>query len=271
MLRVLRGAAFIYVVYAGAMVLLQRWLLFPTWAVPRDPAPASASLEPWKHEFAGGAVEAWLLPAAAAPAPALVFFHGNGERTDDWLGLLEAFRAQGMHVLVVEYRGYNRSAGAPSKEALLEDSAAFVARLEADPRVDRARIAYYGRSLGGAVASGLLERHPPSALILQSTFTSVAAVAATRGLPALFVRDPFDSLEAVRRLKAPLLVGHGNDDEVIPYSHGVALAEAGRGTLVTYDCGHNNFPPSWNDWVGETSRFLEAAWGRDGGVGAVSP
>jgi uncharacterized protein len=257
-LRVLRGALFVAVVYWAAMAALQRYLLFPRWVVPHDPAPAtSAQRERWTLKTEEGETEAWLLVSDAERAPALVFFHGNGERTDDWLKRFEVFRARGFHVLLVEYRGYNRSSGTPSREHLVADSTALVQRLKADPRVDPERVSFLGRSLGGAVAVEVAQAVRPHRLVLQSTFTSVTAMALRRGLPPFLIRDPFDSLERLKRLGVPLLVAHGRADSVIPYAHGEALAQAGQGDFLSYDCGHNDFPPSWSDWVEEVFRFVE--------------
>jgi pimeloyl-ACP methyl ester carboxylesterase len=271
-LRVLRGALFVYAVYAAALFALQRKLLFPAWAVPARPAPERPHLERWALPVDGGEVEAWLLPADVSPAPALVFFHGNGESADDWLAPLELFRARGFHVLVPEYRGYTRSAGAPSREALVADADAFVQRLARDPRVDPQRIFFLGRSLGGAVAAEVAARRRPAALVLQSTFTSVAALAAQRGLPALLVRDPFDTLQRVPELGLPVLVAHGQRDDLIPFAHGQALARAAGRPLIALDCRHNDCPPDWAAWVDAVIRFAgEAAEAKSRPLRAVGP
>ena len=268
--RVARGAVFVALVYGAVMFAGQRLLVFPTWVVRRTPAPAeTATLERWTQHTSEGDVEAWLVTASAQPAPAMVFFHGNGERTDDWLPRLESFRARGWHVLLVEYRGYNRSAGSASRDALVADSLEFTQRLARDPRVDASRIVFLGRSLGGAVATEVAAQQAPCALVLQSTFTSIAAMARRRALPAFLVRDPFDSEALLRTLHVPVFIAHGEHDPVIPFEQGVALARAAHGMLLTLDCAHNDCPPEWTDWVDEVLEFVGGACAggsvRDGG------
>jgi fermentation-respiration switch protein FrsA (DUF1100 family) len=92
--------------------------------------------------------------------------------------------------------------------------------------------------------------------VLQSTFTSVRAMALRRGLPGFLVRDDFDSQAALEKLRLPLLVAHGRRDGLIPVEHGEALARAGRGAFLTYDCDHNDFPPAWADWVAEVMKAI---------------
>jgi fermentation-respiration switch protein FrsA (DUF1100 family) len=58
------------------------------------------------------------------------------------------------------------------------------------------------------------------------------------------MRDPFDNLEAVEAYSGPVLIIHGKQDEIIPFSHGIALSKAARNCkMIAYDCGHNDCPP----------------------------
>jgi hypothetical protein len=101
----------------------------------------------------------------------------------------------------------------------------------ARPEVDATRLLYYGESLGGAVALKLAIEAPPRGLILQSSFTSIRAMgrAVYPFIPPSFVPDAYPSLERVGRLQAPLLVLHGEEDEIVPFAHGRALHQAAPG------------------------------------------
>ena len=112
-----------------------------------------------------------------APAPVVVFCHGNGERADQNLHLARMFGAMGLSTLLVEYRGYGDSAGEPSQTALVADTLAFVERLAQRDDIDPARIVYYGRSLGAAVLFQVADKAPPRAMISESAFTSAVALA----------------------------------------------------------------------------------------------
>ena len=181
--------------------------------------------------------------------PVVVFAHGNGELIDGWVSALRPYRSRGVSVALLEYRGYGRSDGSASQQALIEDHSSFMDLLKARPEVDPARIVYHGRSLGGGVLAGLAARHPPRAMILESTFTSIADVAWDAfWVPAFLVRDPFDSAAALAGWAGPSLVMHGRADGVVPFSHGEALGARPDATFWARDCGHDDCPRDAAYW-----------------------
>ena len=247
------------------IVRLQRWMLFPREYTRQVPgALRTPGLERWWIESEEGDVEAWLLPGegvdGAHPGPAVIFAHGNGELIDHWPEMLARYRRLGVSVVLPEYRGYGRSAGAPSEDAIREDLRALYARVETHPAIDEDRLVYHGRSLGGGAVATLVEAHPPRALIMESTFTSVADVARDMWLPGFLVVDRFETLPVVEAYAGPLLVIHGTRDRVIPTAHGRRLAEAHRDArLVLYDSGHNDLPPRGSDYWTQIERHLRGA------------
>lgn len=241
------------VLYAAAAALLygiQRQVIFPGQGIDvRDHAPpAVAGLEALEIHTAAGVTEAWYLPPLADvphPAPALIFAHGNGEVIDWWAEQLDDFRRWGMAVLLVEYPGYGRSAGAPSEAAIAEVMARAYDRLVERPDIDPRAVVAYGQSLGGGAIGALSKQRPLAALILQSTFTDLRRFANLFWMPGWLVRDPFDNLAAVRGFAGPVLVVHGRDDELIAASQGEELARAGRtAELRLHDCGHGCWSPA---------------------------
>ncbi len=264
-----RGGATVGLIFVLGVVLLvtfQRRLIFPHQGLPqRAEALTHAGGEAWWLDSDQGRVEAWWLPgdgvSAESPGPAVIFAHGNGELIDYWPGELGRYRRMGVGVLLVEYRGYGRSAGSPSQAAIESDFIAFYDRLVARPEVDRSRILFHGRSLGGGAVSALARHRRPAAMILMSTFTSIKDMAwELLRAPGFLVKDPFESLEVVRSLNVPLLVIHGTRDELIPLRMGQSLAnEAPQGRLVTYEAGHNNCPPNWAPFWQEARKLMDEA------------
>ena len=194
------------------------------------------------------------------PGPAVIFAHGNGELIDHWPEPLAELRRMGVSVLMPEYRGYGRTPGWPSQEAITEDYVKFYDLLAARPEVDRRRIVFFGRSLGGGAVCSLARQRKPRAMILMSTFTSVTRMARRYLVPSFLVRDPFDNLTAVSQLDIPLLIVHGRQDSLVPYEHGQKLHAAARQSeLVTYEADHNDCPPNWSAFWGDLRRFLQKA------------
>ena len=248
------------------MFSLQRFILFPRFRA--EPVPGAGrgvpGLVPLNLEIDAGVVEGWLLPGdgvtAERPGPAVIFAHGNAELIDYWPSEMARYRKLGVSVLLPEYRGYGRSAGSPSEAAITKDFIKFHDRLTAHPLVDRKRIVFHGRSLGGGAVCALSRHREPAAVILQSTFTSVRHVARRFLVPGFLVRDPFDNLEAVRELECPVLVVHGTKDDLVPFTHAEKLRDAARDArLVAYEATHNTTPPDWSRFWEEVERFLRSA------------
>jgi pimeloyl-ACP methyl ester carboxylesterase len=264
LIKILAGAVCIYAAYCALLFFAQRQVLFPRYMIPTPAAPdlKAMGIEPLWLETSFGRVEAWYLPPLSAqkPAPAVIFGHGNGELINYWPNELRRFASLGVGLLLVEYPGYGRSAGAPSQESIAETFTLAYDLLAARSDVDSARIVLFGRSLGGGAVCDLALRRPAAALILMSAFKSVKAFTVRYLAPAFLIRDPFDNLEAVRHYPGPVLVIHGDADEVVPFSHGQALHAAARnGKMIVYSAGHNDCPPDWAVFWRDVEGFLRAA------------
>jgi fermentation-respiration switch protein FrsA (DUF1100 family) len=254
----------IYIAYCLLLFLLQRQIMFPRGMIP-TPASSSAprirGLEKIWLECDFGKVEAWYIPPESGrqpgPAPAVIFGHGNGELIDFWPEELYGFARLGIALLLVEYPGYGRSAGSPSQTSISETFVAAYDVLSSRPDVDRTRIIFFGRSLGGGAVCALAAARPSAALILMSTFTAARSFAKRYLAPSFLVRDAFDNLAVVQNYPAPILIMHGRHDTVIPFSHAIELQKAAKyGKLITYEAGHNDCPPDWQVFWKHVRSFL---------------
>ncbi|MGQ0723150.1 MAG: alpha/beta hydrolase [Candidatus Eiseniibacteriota bacterium] len=263
-MRVILVIGAVYVVYAAVVFFAQRTLMYPgtSRVAAEDAAPRGPGFERHWIEVEGGRIEAWWLgpvedaaadsapappsPDASAPPtrrPAFLWFHGNGELIDDWPELVRGVRELGAGVLLVEFPGYGRSSGKPTEATITAAAVAAYDWMAARSDVDPARIFAFGRSLGGGAACAVAARRDVAGLVLHSTFTSVRPFAKLYLVPGFLVRDVFDNRRVVAAYDGPVLVLHGRQDEVVPYSHGVALARvAKQGTLITYETSHNDWP-----------------------------
>ena len=262
--KILVAVFLFYIGYCCLLFLLQRQIIFPRYliSIPSDGPRNMAGIEKiWlKLDFAK--VEAWFLPAvtrnAESPAPLVIFGHGNGELIDFWPEALKRFSQLGMGLLLVEYPGYGRSTGSPSQQTITQTFVAAYDTVIQRKDVDPANIVLFGRSIGGGAICALAAERPSSALILMSTFTGLRPFASRYLVPKFLVRDPFDNLETIVNYSAPILILHGRHDTVIPYSHGVKLHRAGSNSkMITYEAGHNDFPPDWEQFWQDIAAFLQ--------------
>lgn len=241
----------LYVIYASALFMLQDKLIYPRFMI-RDErsAPLAPGVTKMERQTDGGAVHAWLLmptnvgdAASSEPAPLVVFFHGNAESAGSNFGHMRHYRDAGFAVLIPEYRGYAGAAGMPMEAGIVEDAVWFVDEVRRDPRVDAKRLLLHGRSLGGGVAAQVAAKRAPSALILESSFTSIASFARKQFVPGFLVRSPYRTDRVLAALECPVLILHGSDDTLIPVAHARANAKlAKHATLVEMAGNHNDFP-----------------------------
>ena len=156
----------------------------------------------------------------------LLWSHGNAGNIDSRRALLLALAARGLGVLAYDYRGYGRSEGSPSERGVYLDATAAFDDLVARG-TDPATIACFGESLGGAVSIEVATRRRCGAVIVVSTFTRLADVARRHYGPLGWLAgDRFDSLARLSRVSAPVLVAHGDRDEIIPFELGERLFAA---------------------------------------------
>lgn len=254
----------IYVAWGAFLFASQRQMLFPRGAamtLDRPPVPEREMARMWV-DAGGRRVEAWFIPPekASGPAPVALLAHGNAESIDTMAVEFLPLRRMGVGLLLVEYPGYGRSEGRPSQALIRQVATAAIDLVASRPDVDGRRWVYIGRSLGGGVVCDLARERPPAAMILISTFTSVRSFARRYLLPGFLVMDPFDNLATVAAAAAPVLIVHGRHDDLIPYAHGRRLhAAAANGTMVTYDCGHNDCPPDGDRFWSDIRGFLSGA------------
>lgn len=243
-----------YLCYLALLFVQQRSVMFPgasmDWDGVGQALPAQAEVVSIPASF--GHIQGVLLrarqpqggdgQAAAAPAPAAIYFHGNAEFVDQNVPLLEPLAAAGMHVLLVEYPGYAGTDGRPSRASLDEAALKAYDWLAARRDVDAAHIVVIGRSIGTGPAVALARQRPASAVVLLAAFGSLDDFAHRMGAPAFLVRDRYDNL-ALRDYDGPVLLFHGRDDDIIPYRNSEHLLKAAsNATLVPMECGHNDCP-----------------------------
>lgn len=254
----------LYLGWAAFLFLSQRRMMFPVpslAAAGQEENRAPADVQQVWLDVSGDRVEAWFLAAEdTAPAPAVLFAHGNAELIDHALFDGRGLRELGMSVLLVEYPGYGRSEGRPTRSSIGEAFDAAYDWLRGRDEVDPARIVGMGRSLGTGAITDLARERSLQAMVLISPFTSVGAFAKGYLLPAFLALDRFDNLAVLRHWQGPVLLIHGTRDRIIPHTHSERLVQASPSAeLVSLDCGHNDCPPNEAVYLDAIRAFLAEA------------
>ncbi len=262
-----------YIALVGAMYFAQDWLIYPGQGMkfPPSPQPSGSAELLWLEPEPGVRVPGWLLMPTAGEAsggaggasldkkPLVVWLHGNAETADQRAAGRDAamWRQMGWMVLVPEYRGFGQSGGRAGQAAIVSDALAMVELVLKRPDVDASRVVYLGRSLGGGVAAAMAQRRLPAALILEITFTSIASFATQHLVPAFVCTSPYHTDRVLEKLDIPVLILHGTRDDIVPVSHGRALAKlARRGTYIESDDDHLQFPKDRAWYAGVVAKFV---------------
>ncbi|TRZ02179.1 hypothetical protein DNTS_016297 [Danionella cerebrum] len=140
----------------------------------------------------------------------VLFSHGNavdlGQMSSFYIGLGTRINC---NIFSYDYSGYGVSTGKPSEKNLYADIDAAWQALRSRYGISPENIILYGQSIGTVPTVDLASRYECAAVILHSPLTSGMRVA----------------IEKVSKITSPVLIIHGTEDEVIDFSHGLALYE----------------------------------------------
>ena len=241
----------------------KRFIFFPTSEVEYTPGQLGLDYEDVYFNASDGVkLNGWFVPGRTGAT--WLCFHGNGgnigHRVDE-IALLH--HNLGVNLLIFDYRGYGRSTGVPSEQGTYLDARAALKYLRGRADVGRQQIVYFAHSLGCAIAVELAAAEPPQGLVLVSPFDSMRSMARI-AFPLLplgwLTKDKYNSLASIRRIRRPVLILHGEQDELIPAAQGERLYQAAdepKTFQVLPAAGHNDIFESGGEtcW-GALERFM---------------
>jgi len=255
----------IVLVLAVIWLFQRRLIYFPL----NEPVPPAASVLPTAEEISfqtedGLPLHGWFVPALGAIRFTVLVFNGNAGDRSYRAPLAAGLARKGLSVLLFDYRGYGGNPGNPSERGLVSDARAARAYLESRPDVDSDKIAYFGESLGAAVAVTLAVERAPAALILRSPFTSLSDMGRLH-YPFLptgpLLRDHFDSVGRIGRVAYPVLIVAGERDQIVPLGQSRRLYDAISTTgrlVVVPGADHNDYELlAGEQLIAEIARLLD--------------
>jgi pimeloyl-ACP methyl ester carboxylesterase len=206
-------------------------------------------------------LDAYFVKPAISPARAVVLIcHGIGETVEHWLPVQRLFAANGAATLVFDYSGYGRSTGWAAGPQCERDAIAAFEHLQAI--MPNHAITMLGYSMGSGIAAAIIRRVPSDRLILCAAFTSFRAAAQSIGFPkflTLTLPDLWHADENLRDHRAPVLIVHGERDEIFPVAMAEELASYCESELVVVpEMTHNQpfYAPDIAYWGLILSRLM---------------
>jgi uncharacterized protein len=231
---------------AGARPIYSYFLFFPAKELSTTPDGLDGVPREDVHIPVGkGELSGWFFRRADSPYVVLVN-HGNGGNMSHVTRIASYVLQAGTSVLIYDYRGYGDSKGKPSVKSICADGdAAYQFLRERGYRPEQ--IILYGQSLGCAVSCHIADKNTVGAMILQSGFSSLRLIASQlhpsfKAAVPLLVPDVLDNSKILSRLTTPVLIIHGDKDNLIPIDNATKLYAAAIGPkrlIVCKDAGHN--------------------------------
>jgi uncharacterized protein len=184
----------------------------------------------------------WWLQAAVPAKATIIFLHGNAENISTHIASVYWLPQHGYDVFLFDYRGYGKSQGKPDLDAVHHDYAAALEYVFKRSEVTTLPVFVFGQSLGGAVALvGTAEspyKNQIAAVIVEGTFSTYRGLAREKldnfwltwlvQWPLSYtIRDDYRPLDKISQISpTPVLIIHSEDDEIVPYHHGVDLFQS---------------------------------------------
>ena len=215
-----------------------RFIFHPSAEIVQTPLQVGLQFQDHFFTSADGVrLNGWFIPRRDARAT-LVWFHGNAGNISHRVENIKLLHDRvKINVFIFDYRGYGRSTGSSSEEGIYRDGAAALGFIKQQLGVEAKNLIIFGRSLGAAVAAEMALRFPCQGLILETPFTSIRDMAKAV-FPVLpigpLLQTRFDVREKVAKVKVPLLVLHGDRDDLVPYEQGEKVFAAARAPKEFY-------------------------------------
>ncbi len=170
-------------------------------------------------------LKSWFIEKDLSRFKTLLIFHGNAGDLSNRIYKLNELNKLEINILLISWRGFSGNNGSPTEKNLYKDAEAAIRWLN-QKKISNNRIILYGESLGTAVAIEMAKKNNFNSIILESPFTSIENSAKNYYpyLPIkLLLKDRYDSIDKIQKIKSPILIMHGKRDDVVPFSMGQEL------------------------------------------------
>ena len=228
----------------GEIDFWRKYIFFPErelWVWPEDYGLKYE--EVWFGASDRGLLYGWWIPGGKYT---LLFAHGNAGNISHRVDIAAKFYQEGFSVFLFDYRGYGKSEGAPTERGTYKDAEGALKYVHERKGIPISRIVPVGESLGGAIVVELCTHYNFRAVVLISSATSLSKVM-LHLYPGSNLYKKFDgiydSLAKISKVRSPIMMIHGDIDELVPFKQGNELFQKANLPKVFYrvrGAGHNN-------------------------------
>ena len=205
-------------------------------------------------------LKSWLVDKDLEKFKTLLIFHGNAGNLSNRIYKLNELDKLDLNILLISWRGFSGNKGSPSEKNLYQDARAAVKWLN-EKKVKNNQIVLYGESLGTGVAVDIAKNSDFNSVILESPFTSIenSAKIYYPYLPVkLLLKDRFDSINKIEMINIPILIMHGEKDDVVPIFMGKELFDKANNPKHSYFTPDDDHMMEFNsELLTEIQKFIK--------------
>ena len=179
----------------------------------------------------------------------IIYFHGNAGTLENRIHKLNHFKDMDVNFLIIAWRGFSGNKEKPNEEDLYRDGLSAV-NWVIDQEVKEEDIILYGESLGTGIATEVAQQKNYAGVILETPFTSMVAAAKNfyPYLPvSLLLKDRYENDKKIKNINIPLLVMHGEKDEIVPFKMGKKIYDLANEPKYYYFTKHDNHMMEYDD------------------------
>ena len=172
----------------------------------------------------------------------ILFLHGNAGSLENRIHKINHFNDMDVNFLIVAWRGFSGNKGKPTENGLYIDAKSAVKWLK-NKGVNEEEIIIYGESLGTGVGTEIAQNKNFAGIILETPFTSMidAAKKFYPYIPVnLLLKDKFENKKKIKNINSPILVMHGEADQIVPFSMGKKIYEIANEPKYSYFTKYDN-------------------------------
>ena len=166
----------------------------------------------------------------------IVYFHGNAGKLENRIHKLNHFKDINVNFLILAWRGFSGNEGKPSEQGLYVDGSSAITWLK-NLGLNEEDVILYGESLGTGIATHLAQKNNYAGLVLETPFTSMVE-AAKNFYPyipvGLLLRDKYKNDQKIKNINIPVLVMHGEADQIVPFWMGKKIYEIANQPKYSY-------------------------------------
>ncbi len=205
-------------------------------------------------------LKSWLINKDFKKLKTLLIFHGNAGDLSNRIYKLNELNKLRINILLISWRGFSGNNGSPTEKNLYKDAEAAIKWLN-KKNVSNSQIVLYGESLGTGIAVEMGKKNDFNSIILESPFTSIenSAKIYYPYLPVKYLlKDRYDTINKIKMVKSPIMIMHGEKDDVVPFSMGKKLFDEANNPKHSYFTSTDDHMMEFNsELLREIKNFIE--------------